>query len=98
MNYVDSIVHQLEELLDDCEPDLLRFYALLVLVVGDDVHERDVHDAWSVWRTASNPNHPALIPFDELARDAQDLHTRYAEAIIKVATRLAETETNGQQG
>ena len=47
MNYVDRIVSQLAEHLDGCEPDLLRLYALLALVKGEDVNEEDVHDAWS---------------------------------------------------
>jgi hypothetical protein len=85
MNYVDEIVKQLEERLDDCEVDLLRLYALLVLVIGPDVSERDVHDAWSVWRTATKPDHSALVPFDQLTREAQDLDTPYAEAIIAIA-------------
>jgi hypothetical protein len=85
MNYVDEIVKQLEERLDDCEVDLLRLYALLVLVNGVNVSERDVHDAWSVWRTATKPDHPSLVPFDQLTREVQDLDTRYAEAVIAVA-------------
>jgi hypothetical protein len=85
MNYVDEIVKQLEGRLDDCEVDLLRLYALLVLVIGPDVSERDVHDAWSVWRTSTKPDHSALVPFDQLTREAQDLDTPYAEAIIAVA-------------
>jgi hypothetical protein len=92
LNYVDKIVRQLEEVLDDCDIDLLRHYALLVLLLGEDVVERDVHDAWSVWRTASKPDHVALVPFDELTREVQDLDTPYAEAIIKVAGQLAEKD------
>jgi hypothetical protein len=84
MNYVDEIVKQLEEHLDDCEVDLLRMYALLVLIIGPDVSERDVHDAWSVWRTATKPDHPSLVPFDQLTREVQDLDTKYTEAIIAV--------------
>lgn len=65
-NYVNRIVGRLSGLLDDCDVDLLRVYALLALVKGEQVTEEDVHDAWSVWRTATRPAHPSLVPFDQL--------------------------------
>lgn len=87
MNYVEKIVAELEKELDDCETDLLRLYALLALVVGQLVTEQDVHDAWSVWRTATRPQHGSLVPFAELPSEVQSLDTRYADAIRRVAER-----------
>jgi hypothetical protein len=87
-NYVDRIVIQLAEQLDDCDDDLLRLYALLALTLGDLVTEKDVHDAWCVWKTVSKPDHPALIPFDELSVEAQALDTPYADAIRTVAKAM----------
>jgi len=55
INYVDRIVAALAERLDDCEIDLLRQYALLVLVTGEQTTEQDAHDAWAVWRTPPTP-------------------------------------------
>jgi hypothetical protein len=89
-NYVDTIVAQLEPLLDDCDIDLLRLFALLVLVKDEDTTEEDVHDAWSVWRTASNPKHSCLVPFDDLTPDVQAVYTRYAEAVRAVARAMAQ--------
>lgn len=47
--------------------------------------ERDVHDAWAVWRAPTRPDHPALAPFDHLTPDVQALDAPYAEAIRKIA-------------
>ncbi len=84
-NYVERVVDQLTEELDDCDEDLLRLYALLVLVKGQDCTEEDVHNAWSLWRAMSNPTHSALIPFNQLSATTQALDTPYAEAIRVVA-------------
>jgi len=84
-NYIDRIAAELAAKLPDCSADLLRVYALLVLIEGQSVTEEDVHNAWSVWRTVTQPGHPALVPFDELTPDVQALDTPYVEAIRAVA-------------
>ena len=94
INYVDQIVAALAERLDDCEIDLLRQYALLVLVTGEHTTEQDAHDAWATWRTATNPRHRLLVPFRHLTAEAQALNTPYADAIRAVATRLRERDNH----
>jgi hypothetical protein len=86
-NYVAATIAELTETLPDCEPDLIRLYALLALTSGKFTTEREVHDAWAIWRHATNPNHPALIPFDDLSATTQALDTPYAEAIRAAAQR-----------
>ena len=88
LNYVDKIVSELENALDDCEVDLLRYYALLALTLGAAVTEEDVHDAWSVWRTATKPDHASLVPFSDLSPEVQALDTTYADAIRTVAKKI----------
>ena len=97
INYVDQIVAALAERLDDCEIDLLRQYALLVLVTGEHTTEQDAHDAWATWRTATNPRHRLLVPFRHLTAEAQALNTPYADAIRAVATRLREGEIHSKR-
>ena len=94
INYVDQIVAALAERLDDCEVDLLRLYALLVLVTGEHTTEQDAHDAWAAWRTATNPRHRLLVSFDQLPAEEQALNTPYADAIRAVAARLCEQENH----
>jgi hypothetical protein len=97
INYVDQIAAALAELLDDCEIDLLRQYALLVLVTGEQTTEQDAHDAWAAWRTATNPRHRLLVPFHRLTAENQGLNTPYADAIRTVAARLREQEVHSQR-
>ncbi len=85
MNYIDALAARLGEVLDDCDIDLLRAYAVLALTLGADVTEEDVHQAWAVWRAVTRPDHPDLRPFDELTLEVQALDTKYAEAIRAVA-------------
>src|SRR5439155_8616831 len=88
-NYVAATIAALAEALPGCEPDLIRLYALLALTSGKFTTEREVHIAWSAWRHATNPGHPALIPFDDLSVQVQALDTPYAEAIRAVAIGAA---------
>ncbi len=91
-NYVDKIVAELELVLNDCDVDLLRYYALLALTLGAAVTEDDVHDAWSMWRTATKPDHASLVPFSELAPEVQALDTIYADAVRAVAKKITAGE------
>ena len=72
----------------DLEPALLDLYTLLVLVKGDAVTLADVHDAWAVWRSRSNPAHRSIVPFDELTAEVQALDQPYATVIAATAARL----------
>lgn len=73
-----SSIKSLDELFDS--------YAVLALAKGDEVTNRDVHNAWSAWATEYEPDSAALVPFEELSREVQDIDTRFAEAIRHVAT------------
>lgn len=90
MNYIGYITGRLAVYLDDCPPDLLRFYALLVLTVGVDTALVDVHDAWSCWRVATKPDHKSLVPFTDLTPEVQELDRKYMDAIREVAAEIAE--------
>jgi hypothetical protein len=87
MNYISTITSALGALLPDCadEPDLLRLYALLVLTTGTGTSLEDVHDAWAVYRSETKPDHPALVPFSELAPEVRELDRPYRDAIRTVA-------------
>lgn len=91
MNYLDSLAGRIrEQLAPDLRPEtredeLYRLYALLALVVGHRCTLENVHDAWSTWMTADQPEHKALIPFDQLSREAQLKDMPYLTAIHRVA-------------
>jgi hypothetical protein len=90
MSYVDEVIELLKEheCMKGCDTDLLRFYTLLVLTTGADTNTKDVHDAWAAWRVATEPDHPFLVPFDQLIKDVQDLDWPYAYAIIRTHFKL----------
>jgi hypothetical protein len=88
MNYFDKIVASLGKKLDDCPPELLRQYALLVLIKGRKCTLKDVHDAWAAWRTVTKPDHKDLVPFRELTPQARELDRKYRDAIVAVAREL----------
>ena len=84
-NYVQSVLERLNAASPGLDPDLAQLYALLALTLGVDTSLCDVHEAWAVWRNASNPQHRFLIPFDELATEVQELDREYMLAIHKAA-------------
>lgn len=85
MNYVQQVTQSLTEQIPGQDNSLYQLYTLLALVKGEDVTLEDVHDAWSVWRNETNPNHKSLVPFNELIPEIQELDRPYAEAIVKAA-------------
>jgi hypothetical protein len=88
VSYVDEVRECLAKELLGLEEPLLDLYALLVLARGVNTTEKDVHDAWAIWRSRTDPKHPSVVPFGELWTDVQVLDAPYADAIVRVAERL----------
>ena len=91
MNYIQNIQNLLEkELKMRGTPyeGLLETYGLLVLIVGENCSNENIHDAWSIWQNKTQPNHRSLIPFNKLTKDVQDLDELYRQAVIKVSNQL----------
>ncbi len=84
-NYVQAVLDRLNQASPGLDPDLAQLYALLALVKGVDTTLEDVHDAWALWRNATNPQHKSLVPFDELTLEVQELDREYMDAIHKAA-------------
>lgn len=91
LNYIDYLAALVEAELDpERQPDahaqqLYRLYALLVLTTGEESTLQNVHDAWSTWMTGQQPDHPALVPFEELRADQQEQDRPYLDAILRAA-------------
>lgn len=90
MTYIDTVRYALNVELPGLDEDLLDLYSLLTLVKGERTTHEDVHDAWSLWRRRTMPNHRSLIPFDELRADVQELDGPYVDAIRKVAAHTGK--------
>lgn len=63
---------------------LFRAYAVLMRAKGVDTQAADVHDAWSAWMAASDPEHESIVPFADL-----DEATRAEDAPFLLAIRRA---------
>jgi nucleotide-binding universal stress UspA family protein len=91
LTYVDEIADAIRRavpraLLPDGDTGaLFRIYAVLAMAKGVGVELGDVHDAWSAWMSAQNPDHPSLKPLAELEADVRDADRPYLEAIRSVA-------------
>ena len=99
-NYVDELAQAIRAEVDPAiipkkgdVAALFRIYALLGRAKGEQVTARDVHDAWAAWALQAKPDHPAIVPFEELSPETQAKDEPYAEAIRAVASRLLPTTT-----
>ena len=97
MTYLDDVALRIrcevsvDLLPDEDTTDLFRSYAILALALGTRVQSSDVHNAWVAWMLERHPDHPALVPFDELPGDVQQRDVPFAEAIRRVAIDLGVT-------
>ena len=94
--YIDDVVERVAEKTGLKGEKLVRLYALLVLIKGEDVTLSDIHAAWSVNMNykESNPpycyghDHLSIVPFDQLSKETQDRDIPYLEALKEVAREL----------
>jgi hypothetical protein len=72
VNYIERIASRIrshidpEDLPDGDVDELFALYAVLALARGPDVTREDVHNAWAAWMTTREPEHSALVPFEQL--------------------------------
>ena len=94
--YIDRVVDMVEKETGLKSKQTIRYYALLVLVKGEDVTLSDVHDGWSMVMNykESNPpycyghDHKSIVPFNELSKETQDRDIKYVEALRKIAREI----------
>ena len=88
-NYIDNIASRVQAKVegDNSTSELMRIYALLVKVAkrhGFTVALDDVHDAWAAWRATTRPEHPMLVPMEQVPADVQEYDQPYTNAINEV--------------
>jgi hypothetical protein len=88
VNYIQTARDLLSKKID-VEDDLLDLYTLLVFVTGVDTELAHVHDAWAIWRNATNPSHKSLLPFSDLSEETQERDRKFVEAIQETAQEIA---------
>jgi hypothetical protein len=85
MTYIQAALTRLNRTCPGLDPELAQLYALLALTRGTRTTLRDVHDAWAIWRTTTRPDHPSIVPFDQLTPQVQELDRKYMTAIHQTA-------------
>jgi len=91
MNYIEEIKKELNKILKmdfERSDELLDLYTLLVFTVGKQCTNEDIHDAWSIWQSKTDPSHNSLIPFGMLEEKIQGLDSKYRDAVIKAVNIL----------
>lgn len=86
--YVQTVIDALEEELPNQSETIIGLYALLAMSKGTGTTMEDVHDAWAVWRAYTRPDHPDLIPFDQLTDEVKAYDEKYLIAIQRVSINL----------
>ncbi len=90
-NYLEDLAAQIlsrvprEDLPDENARLLFRLYAVLAIAKGSSVTRRDVHAAWVAWMTGVDPHHRALVAFEDLEFEDQEMDEPYVVAIREVA-------------
>jgi hypothetical protein len=85
MTYIDDITAALKPMIPETSDELLRMYALLALVKGEDCTLEDVHDAWAAYTIAKRPDHRSIVPFGELTPAVQAYDEPFLAGIHSVA-------------
>lgn len=94
--YIDEVVEKVKERTGLKGKNLIRLYALLVLVKGENVTLEDIHDAWSMdmnFKDITPPfcyghEHRSIVPFDQLSKETQNKDREYLDALISVAKEI----------
>ena len=93
--YIDRVVEKVAKETGLKGKNLIRLYALLVLVKGENTTLEDIHDAWSMDMNFKEKNaycygheHKSIVPFERLSRETQDKEIEYLNAVRKIAKEI----------
>jgi hypothetical protein len=92
MNYAQTTINRLKELLPNCDNLLVMLYAQLAHTTGSLTSLQDIHEAWSFWCNTTRPDHRSLIEFYKLSPEVQELDRKYMNVVRQVAREVAVSE------
>lgn len=72
--------------------NLLELYTLLILVKGEDTTLSDVHDAWSIDKNRTFPEHWSLVPFEKLSKETQEKDQYYLDIIKSISRKIKKNK------
>lgn len=74
---------------------LARYYAMIVLIKGENITLKDVHDAWAMNQNYSpvgyGHEHKSIVPFEELSKETQDKDEIFVQ-ILKEVVRVLKNK------
>ena len=101
--YIDKVVDAVAKRSGIYNKQLIRYYALLVLIKGEKVTAADVHDGWAMSMNFREKNdhcwghdHYSLVPFDELSEETQHKDDRFVKELQTIARDLMKA-TEGEE-
>ena len=90
--YIDRITDKVAERTNIKNKYLVRLYALLVLVKGENITLNDVHDAWAMDMNFKHQTdwcygheHLSIVPFEELSAETQNKDQKYVNILRAIA-------------
>ena len=90
--YIDRITDKVAERTHIKNKYLVRLYALLVLVKGENITLSDVHDAWAMDMNFKpqtdrcyGHEHLSIVPFEELSTETQNKDQKYVNILRTIA-------------
>lgn len=80
--------------------NLLELYTLLILTKGEDTTLSDVHDAWSIDKNRTFPEHWSIVPFEKLSKETQEKDQYYLDIIKSISRKIKNynKEKNNEEG
>ena len=103
--YIDTIVNEVSKRTHIRNANLVHLYALLVLIKGEEITLKDVHDAWSMDmnfrpRAGRCYGHDhtsivpfddltSIVPFDDLSEETQNKDGKYVDTLRSIAREMS---------
>lgn len=94
--YIDMVVNEVSKRTHIRNANLVHLYALLVLIKGEEITLKDVHDAWSMdmnFRPRTGRcyghDHTSIVPFDDLSEETQNKDGKYVDILRSIAREMS---------
>lgn len=95
--YIDTIVNEVSARTHIRNANLVHLYALLVLIKGEEITLKDVHDAWAMdmnFRPRAGRcyghDHTSIVPFDDLSEETRNKDRKYVDTLRSIAREMSD--------
>lgn len=92
MTYIQDALDAIGHEMRDLSPGQAELYALLLLAKGEHTTDSDAHDVWGLWRIATDPDNPLLVPWQQLPPDIRDRDRAFRDAVHRATRRFGRQQ------